>query len=127
VRRVDAAAKTAADAAGERHSSALHEVRKAAKRARYAAESAQPPIWKPATRLAARMEAVLEVLGEVQDSTTARGLLRELGGAAHGAGENGFTFGLMHREEVARAAAAQAEADTAIRKAGAPAARRWLT
>jgi len=126
VRRVDAAAREAAARSGEERSVALHEVRKAAKRARYAAESAQPVVGKPAARLAERMEAVQEILGEAQDSVTARGLLREVGVAAYGAGENGFTFGVLYGEEAVRGAAAEAKAKKALRKAGAKSVRGWL-
>jgi len=46
----------------ERSNQGLHEVRKSAKRARYAAESAVPVSGRPATRLAIRMEALPNVL-----------------------------------------------------------------
>ena len=124
VRRVEKAADVAANTSGEEHDHALHDVRKAAKRARYAAETATPVIGKPAKRLARRMEDVQEVLGEHQDSVTARRLLRELAVAAHGGSENGFTFGLLHREELARGQAAREAAYPTLRKARA-AARGW--
>jgi CHAD domain-containing protein len=103
----------------------LHEVRKAAKRARYAAESAAPVVGKPARRLAKRMEAVQEVLGEHQDSVAAAALLRELGVAAHLAGENGFTFGLLHREETLRATDARHKYGRSLDKALGPKACEW--
>lgn len=56
----------------------LHEVRKAAKRARYAAELAAPSVGPPAHALARRMEELQEVLGRHQDSLMARGLLQDL-------------------------------------------------
>lgn len=87
----------------EARSLALHEVRKAAKRLRYAAETAQPVFGKRAKRLAARAEAIQEVLGEHQDTVVARATLREIGIRAHLAGENGFTFGRLHALEEARA------------------------
>jgi CHAD domain-containing protein len=58
----------------------LHEVRKAAKRARYAAELAAPSAGEPARLLARRMEDLQEVLGRHQDSLMARELLRDLAG-----------------------------------------------
>jgi CHAD domain-containing protein len=58
----------------------LHEVRKAAKRARYAAEVAVPLAGAPAQSLARRMEDLQEVLGRHQDSLMARELLRDLAG-----------------------------------------------
>lgn len=74
----------------------LHEVRKAAKRSRYAGESVEAVLGAKATKFAARMEHLQEVLGEHQDSIVTRALLRELGAQAHAAGENAFTFGVLH-------------------------------
>ena len=78
---------------------ALHDVRKAAKRARYAAESAEIVLGKRASKLATRMEDLQDLLGEVQDSVTSRLVLRDLGRLAFLANENGFTFGLLHERE----------------------------
>jgi CHAD domain-containing protein len=103
----------------------LHEVRKSAKRARYAAESAIPIHGKPAKRLAKRMEALQDLLGEHQDSVTSRALLRELGVTAHLSGENGFTFGLLHREEGVRADCARGHYQATLHKATTPKVLRW--
>ena len=62
---------------------ALHEVRKSAKRLRYAAESARPVFRNRAKRLASRAEALQGLLGEHQDTVVARGVLRESWGCAH--------------------------------------------
>jgi CHAD domain-containing protein len=88
---------------------ALHDVRKAAKRLRYAAEGAVPVLGAPAAELAAAAEAIQDVLGEHQDTVVARRSLREIGVRAHLSGENGFTFGRLHSLEEARAAALAAE------------------
>jgi CHAD domain-containing protein len=93
VRRVDAAE----DAVERDHQ--LHEVRKAAKRLRYAAESAEPVLGSYATDLAARAEQVQEVLGDHQDSVVARDLLRELAVQVYLDGGNAFTFGRLHAAE----------------------------
>lgn len=77
----------------------LHDVRKAAKRYRYALEVAEP--GGKAVKLA---KALTKLLGEHQDGVVARPVLRELGMQAHLAGENGFTFGLLHERERARGA-----------------------
>lgn len=82
--------------AGPRRETALHEARKAAKRARYAAEAVTPASGKSARRFAKRMKAVQSVIGEHQDAVTARGVVRDIGIQAHLAGENAFTFGLLH-------------------------------
>ena len=125
-RRVDRAARAVADdqtpTARDR---GLHEVRKCAKRARYAAESAIPVAGKPARRLATRMESLQNVLGEHQDSVTAQALLLELTMADRLSAENGFAFGLLYAQERARADDARRAYRPALRKASAGKARRW--
>ncbi|MER5895885.1 CYTH and CHAD domain-containing protein [Streptomyces sp. NPDC001876] len=89
---------------GEERDLAMHEARKAAKRARYAGEAARPALGRPAKRFAKRMKAVQTVLGEHQDSVVARDALRALAVQAHGAGESAFTWGLLYGQEEAAAA-----------------------
>lgn len=80
---------------------ALHEVRKAAKRLRYAAEAAEPVAGKKAARMAKHAHKLQRILGLHQDSVVARTLLADLGGRAFRSGESGFTYGRLHaREEV---------------------------
>ncbi|OEJ96293.1 CYTH and CHAD domain-containing protein [Streptomyces thermolilacinus] len=88
---------------------ALHEARKAAKRARYTAELAAPAVGKPARRLARDMKALQRLLGDHQDSVVARRALRELAVQANGAGESSFTWGLLYAREEAEAAARERE------------------
>ncbi|BBY29027.1 CYTH and CHAD domain-containing protein [Mycolicibacterium sediminis] len=77
----------------------LHRARKAAKRARYAAE-AVTPIDSSAARTMKRHKVVQSVLGDHQDTVVARELLRRMGAAAGIAPrENGFTFGLLYARE----------------------------
>jgi len=57
---------------------ALHEVRKRAKRARYAAELGRDVFGKRATRFAERLADVQDGLGEVQDTVVAEERLRAL-------------------------------------------------
>ena len=83
---------------------ALHEARKAAKRARYAAEAAAAALGRPAEKFAKRMKAVQNVLGDHQDSVVARDSLRTLAAQAHAAGESAFTWGLLYGQEEAAAA-----------------------
>jgi CHAD domain-containing protein len=90
----------------------LHEMRKAAKRLRYAAEVAEPALGRSATRLVKDVKDLQELLGEHQDSVVARGLLRELGAAATGSG-NGFAFGWLLRDEQARAEQVEEDLDVA--------------
>ena len=75
---------------------ALHEVRKAAKGARYAGETFAPLLGKPAARVARRFEAIHEMLGSGQDAVTARAMLRGSERAAGvRPGHNGYTYGLL--------------------------------
>jgi CHAD domain-containing protein len=104
----------------------LHEVRKAAKRARYAAEAAVPVGGRPAKRLAERMEHLQDVLGEHQDAVTSQAVLRDLGAVAYTSGENGFTFGLLLGHESAAARAAEARYPAALRRATRKRLLRWL-
>ncbi|MEU4996336.1 CYTH and CHAD domain-containing protein [Streptomyces sp. NPDC021622] len=94
---------------GEERDLAMHEARKAAKRARYAGEAARPALGKPAKRFAKRMKAVQSVLGDHQDSVVAREALRNLAIQAHAAGETAFTWGLLYGQEEATAAERERE------------------
>ncbi|MGH3760038.1 CHAD domain-containing protein [Actinophytocola sp.] len=105
---------------------ALHEVRKAAKRLRYAAEVAVPALGAKADRTRERARLVTRILGEHQDTVVVRPLLRELGAQAHGAGENGFTFGLLHERQHARARDAGRRFTEAWARLAARGHRRWL-
>ncbi|MFF8602586.1 CHAD domain-containing protein [Streptomyces sp. NPDC015232] len=107
-------------APGEERDRALHEARKAAKRARYAADAARPALGKPAKKLAKRVKAVQSLLGEHQDAVVARAALREIAIQAHAAGESAFTWGLLHGREEAAAAAAERELPAVWARASAP-------
>lgn len=104
---------------------ALHEVRKAAKRLRYAAETAQPVFGKRAGRLARRAEAIQSVLGEHQDSVVCRDRLREVALGAGPDGEDAFVLGRLHALEQARADELEGEYDEAIRRLSSRKLRRW--
>ncbi|HEU4674475.1 MAG TPA: CYTH and CHAD domain-containing protein [Motilibacteraceae bacterium] len=95
---------------------ALHEARKAAKRVRYAAEVLVPAQGKSAERVARRAEKVQAVLGEHQDAVVARGVLLQLGAAAHEAGESAFTYGVLAQRELERAELAEGEVAAAARR-----------
>ena len=96
---------------------ALHEIRKAAKRARYAGETAAPALGKPAEKYAKAMKRLQTVLGEHQDAVVAQDALRQMGAQAQLAGENGFTFGLLHGAEQVRATNAAADHHDAYARA----------
>ncbi len=111
---------------GQPRDDALHQARKAARRARYAAEAARPASGRPARRLAKQMKKVQSVLGDHQDAVLARHAARDLGIGAHLAGENAFTYGLLHEREAHRAAQLQHEARRTWKRASRPRHRKWL-
>lgn len=105
--------------AGPDRDAAMHEARKAAKGARYAAEAARPVLAKKeAWRLVRSAKELQSVLGDHHDAVVARGLLRDLGIQAHLGGENSFTFGILHERESNRALALEKPARRAWRKIG---------
>lgn len=104
----------------------LHEARKAAKRARYSAEVAEPVLGKPAKRFRREMRAIQDLLGEHQDSVVARTTLRGLAADADAAGEPSFSYGVLHQVEQARAAAAERELPRLWHRASRPKLRRRL-
>ena len=88
----------------------LHRARKAAKRARYAAELIGP-VDKPQTakKTVKHYKRIQRILGEHQDSVVASDTLRRLAvTAGTTAGENGFTYGLLYAREQRVAEAARA-------------------
>jgi CHAD domain-containing protein len=102
-----------AHAPGHERDEQLHEMRKAAKRLRYAGEASASALGTDAKKLVKRVKAVQELLGEHQDSVVARGLLRELGAGTSGSRANGFAFGWLLRDEQARAERVETDLDTA--------------
>jgi CHAD domain-containing protein len=113
--------------AGRARDAALHEARKAAKRARYAAEAVSPALGSEARRFAQRMKKVQSVLGDHHDAVVARGLDRELGVASHLAGENAFSYGLLCEREAHEARHLQNQARQAWKRASNSRYRRWMS
>jgi len=108
MRRLDRAVRSGEGAAADL---ALHRARKAAKRARYAAELIRPVAGKRAKKQARRFQALQDVLGEHQDSVVTAQVLHEFGARAGStAGENGFTYGLLFCRERQRAARTREQA-----------------
>ena len=131
VRRLVAAAQVATDAAqGElhidQHDVLLHDVRKAAKRARYAGESLEGSFGKDAKRFATRMATIQEVLGDHQDSVVAREELRAMGVAAYLESENAFSYGRLHALEQVRGERTAQAFELAWASAAGPEYRTWL-
>ncbi len=98
---------------GPERDRALHDVRKAARRLRYAAETARPVDARTARRLARRARGVQRVLGEHQDAVVAAGTLPQRAAADHAAGRETFAHGLLYAR--GRAAAAHSEQEGAAR------------
>jgi len=111
---------------GPARDAALHRARKSARRARYAAEAASPAAGKQARRFARQMKQVQSVLGDHHDAVLARHAARDLGIGAHLAGENAFTYGLLHERELHHAARQQTRAAGVWRHASRPKHRRWM-
>ena len=112
--------------AGPGRDTALHQARKAAKHARYAAEVASPAFGQQARRLAKRVKKVQSVLGDHHDGVVTRSTVRELGVQADLAGENAFTFGVLYEQDACRAKDLEAQARRAWKQASRPAVGRWL-
>jgi CHAD domain-containing protein len=125
VRRRARAADRSGD--GPQREVALHDVRKAAKRARYAAEALEPAFGERAARMAALAERVQDALGSHRDTLLTRDLLHRLATDPEPDDrEHVFALGRLHAEEQARgeeslAAYAAARAELERTKH-----RRWL-
>jgi CHAD domain-containing protein len=116
--------------AGQAHDVALHETRKAAKRARYAAEAAAPGLGKKtgkqARRFAKGMKQVQSALGAHQDAVIVQATARDIGVKAHMAGENAFSFGLLQERAHQQAIACEEQARQAWQRASRKKSRGWL-
>jgi CHAD domain-containing protein len=88
----------------EDRDAAIHEARKTAKRARYAAEAAASALGGPARRQAAQAKELQQLLGDHHDSVVARAVLLDLAGKARAAGEDTFTYGVMYQGQACQAA-----------------------
>ncbi|MDR3660218.1 MAG: CYTH and CHAD domain-containing protein [Mycobacterium sp.] len=92
--RIRKRVKDAAAADAEHHDVALHRIRKSAKRLRYTAAA------EGVTKVADAAKVIQTVLGDHQDSVVSRAHLVEQADAAHTAGEDTFTYGLLYHHEV---------------------------
>jgi CHAD domain-containing protein len=103
----------------------LHDARKAAKRARYAAESVSRVFGADAGAFAKAMSAVQEALGEHQDAVLARDRLRDLARQTPST-EAAFLYGRLYALEEYRAGRSRRNVDTAWEAAGRTSLHRWL-
>lgn len=81
----------------------FHEIRKASKRLRYAAEALQPAFGEPARAMAGAAEHLQGILGEHQDSVVAREVLHDIGIRVQDHRDSSATIELLHAREQARA------------------------
>jgi CHAD domain-containing protein len=113
-KKVRKAAKQAhvveAEAAGSAESDeALHRIRKGAKRLRYTAAATGHAAVSEAAK------AIQSLLGDHQDSVVSRVHLGEQAEAAHTAGEDTFTYGVLFQREDELASASREQVDSTLK------------
>ncbi len=91
----------------------MHDIRKAAKRARYAGESVNPVFGDDARTFSSAMSRIQTVLGDHQDSVVLRAELLDLAAVARAAGEDTFGYGRLHALQQARAERTDADFEKA--------------
>ncbi|ORW49275.1 hypothetical protein AWB90_10320 [Mycobacterium paraense] len=89
---------------------ALHRIRKRAKRLRYTAAATG------AVRVSEQAKVIQTLLGDHQDSVVSREHLGHQAEAAHTAGEDTFTYGLLYQQEADLAERCRQSLDEALRK-----------
>jgi CHAD domain-containing protein len=109
-KKVRKAAKAARHAAEEARDNSIHRIRKRAKRLRYTAAAIG------ASAVSNRAKAVQSLLGDHQDSVVSRAHLIQQAEAAHAAGEDTFTYGLLYRQELDLALSCRQQLKPALRK-----------
>jgi CHAD domain-containing protein len=82
---------------------AMHEVRKKAKRARYAADTVGSVYGGKLRKWRKNVKAAQSTLGSHQDTVVGRATLRRMAIEAHGENQNAFALGLLHQREADRA------------------------
>lgn len=101
----------------------LHNVRIRAKRARYAAEAAEPVWDRRAKKLASAMASVQSVLGNLQDAVVTEGWLRRSG---RGSVAQAFVAGELVAMQQAAMSEARADFPSVWKKASSAKLRTWL-
>ena len=97
-----------AAAVGPQRDTAFHEVRKAAKKLRFAAAAVASVHGKRAVKLGDAAHTIQSILGDHQDSVVARAELLKLG-SAPGVSSAAFTYGVLHGMERSAADATEEE------------------
>jgi CHAD domain-containing protein len=109
-KRVRKAAKRAQKADEADRDEALHRIRKGAKRLRYTAAATG------ANKVSNRAKTIQTLLGDHQDSVVSRTHLSQQAEAAHAAGEDTFTYGLLFQLEDDLACRSREQLDEALQK-----------
>jgi CHAD domain-containing protein len=109
-KKVRKAAKAARRAGDEDRDDAIHRIRKRAKRLRYTSAAAG------ATKVSKRAKKIQSLLGDHQDSVVSREHLKQQAEAAHAAGEETFTYGLLYQQETDLALECRRQLQPALRK-----------
>ena len=108
-RRVRNATKAAKEAAETNRDDALHRIRKAAKRLRYVAAATGD------VEVSERSKVIQSLLGDHQDSVVSRVHLLQQADAAHAAGEDTFTYGVLYQQETDLARERREQLDGALK------------
>ncbi|WP_329500586.1 CYTH and CHAD domain-containing protein [Kitasatospora herbaricolor] len=96
----------------------LHRARKAAKRARYAAESVAGIVPRPAARATKLMKKIQKPLGAHQDGVMGESAVAEIAAAAPGRHRPAFGLGMLHARQRADAPRQVKKAAKACRRLG---------
>jgi CHAD domain-containing protein len=108
--KVRKAAKAARHATEEDRDNAMHRIRKRTKRLRYTAAAIG------ATSVSERAKAIQSLLGDHQDSVVSRAHLTQQADAAHAAGEDTITYGLLYQQESDLAVSCREQLQPALRR-----------
>jgi CHAD domain-containing protein len=110
-KKVRKAAKAARHAQGASdRDDAIHRIRKRAKRLRYTADATG------AKKVSKRAKELQSLLGDHQDSVVSREHLSRQAEAAHAAGEDTFTYGLLYQREGDSAVASRRQLEPKLAK-----------
>ena len=118
--------RAAATTQGLEHDDAVHEVRKAAKRLRYACESLEPAYGDDATRAVEATTRMTKALGDRQDTVISRLVVRGLAASAAAAGESTVTYDQLEAREAQHARECEAVFDEAWAEASRQDLLAWL-
>ncbi|WP_343573079.1 CYTH and CHAD domain-containing protein [Mycobacterium sp.] len=110
-KKVHQAAKAARRAGGDAdRDRAIHRIHKRTKRLRYTADATG------AKKVSKRAKKLQSVLGDHQDSVVSRAHLVQQADAAHAAGEDTFTYGLLYQREAELAAERRQQLEPTLTK-----------